>query len=122
MKNFFNEGNQIHKLISSSGSGTVINYGSGSDFLTSYGSGSTSQKVPYSYYGASSGSTTLPGRRPAPGAGAPRAAAPGSSSDPALPALPCTIQCCGSGSGIRYLFDPWFRDPGWVKSRDPDPG
>jgi hypothetical protein len=32
-------------FISSSGSGTVINYGSGSDFLTSYGSFSTSQKV-----------------------------------------------------------------------------
>jgi hypothetical protein len=45
----FNEENQIHNLISSSGSGTAINYGSGSDFLTSYGSGygsgSTSQKV-----------------------------------------------------------------------------
>ncbi len=43
----FNEGNQIHSFMSSSGSGTVINYGSGSDFLTSYGSGSgsTSQKV-----------------------------------------------------------------------------
>jgi hypothetical protein len=43
----FNEGNQIHSFISGSGSGTVINYGSGSDFLTSYssGSGSTSQKV-----------------------------------------------------------------------------
>ncbi len=45
----FNEGNQIHNLMPSSGSGTVINYGSGSDFLTSYGSGygsgSTSQKV-----------------------------------------------------------------------------
>jgi hypothetical protein len=40
-----NEGNQTHNCISSSGSGTVINYGSGSDFLTSYGSGSTSQKV-----------------------------------------------------------------------------
>ncbi len=44
-----NEGNQIHNFLSSSGSGTVINYGSGSssDFLTSYGSGSgsTSQKV-----------------------------------------------------------------------------
>jgi hypothetical protein len=44
-----NEGNQIHNFVSSSGSGTVINYGSGSDFLTSYGSGSgsssTSQKV-----------------------------------------------------------------------------
>ena len=36
--------------MSSSGSGTVINYGSGSDFLTNYGSGyaagSTSQKLP----------------------------------------------------------------------------
>jgi hypothetical protein len=45
----FNEGNQIHNFMSSSGSGIVINYGSGSDFLTSYGSGygsgSTSQKV-----------------------------------------------------------------------------
>jgi hypothetical protein len=45
----FIEGNQIKNFMSSSGSGTVINYGSGSDFLTSYGSGSgsdsTSQKV-----------------------------------------------------------------------------
>ena len=42
-----NEGNKIHNFMSSFGSGTVINYGSGSDFLTSYGSGSgsTSQKV-----------------------------------------------------------------------------
>jgi hypothetical protein len=41
------EGNHIHNCTSSSGSGTAINYGSGSDFLTSYGSGSgsTSQKV-----------------------------------------------------------------------------
>ncbi len=42
------EGNQIHDFISSSGSGTVINYGSGSDFLKSYGSyssGSTTLKV-----------------------------------------------------------------------------
>ncbi len=45
MKKVFNEGNQIHIFMSSSGSGTVINYGSGSDFLPSYGSGSTSQKV-----------------------------------------------------------------------------
>ncbi len=49
MKKMFNEGNQIHNFMSSSGSGTVINYGSGSDFLTSYGSGygsgSTGQKV-----------------------------------------------------------------------------
>ncbi len=51
MKKMFNEGNQIHNFMSSSGSGTVINYGSSSgfDFLTSYGSGygsgSTNQKV-----------------------------------------------------------------------------
>jgi hypothetical protein len=47
MKKFLNEDNQIHNFISSSGSGTLISYGSGSDFLTSYGSGSgsTSQKV-----------------------------------------------------------------------------
>jgi hypothetical protein len=49
MKKILDEENQIHNFISSSGSGTVINYGSGSDFLTSYGSsfgsGSTSQKV-----------------------------------------------------------------------------
>ncbi len=51
MKKMLNEENQIHSFISSSDSGTVINYGSGSgsDFLTSYGfssgSGSTSQKV-----------------------------------------------------------------------------
>jgi hypothetical protein len=40
-----NEVNQIHNFIFSSGSGTVINHGSGSDFLTSYGSGSARQKV-----------------------------------------------------------------------------
>jgi hypothetical protein len=44
-----NEVNQIHNFMSSSGSETVINYGSGSDFLTSCGSGSgsssTRQKV-----------------------------------------------------------------------------
>jgi hypothetical protein len=47
MKKFLNEGNLIHNFISSSGSGTVISYGSGSGFLTSYGSGSgsTSEKV-----------------------------------------------------------------------------
>jgi hypothetical protein len=49
MKKILDEGNQIHNFISSSGSGNVINYGSGSDFLTSYssssGSGSTRQKV-----------------------------------------------------------------------------
>jgi hypothetical protein len=49
MKKMFNEGNQIHNFLSSSGSGTVINYGSGSssNFSTSYGSSS------------GSGSTTL---------------------------------------------------------------
>jgi hypothetical protein len=45
MKKVLNEGNQTHNFISSSGSGTVINYGSGSDFLTSCCSGCTSQKV-----------------------------------------------------------------------------
>jgi hypothetical protein len=47
MKKILNEGNQTHNFMSSSGSGTIINYGSGSDFLTCYGSssGSTSQKV-----------------------------------------------------------------------------
>ena len=47
MIKMFYEGNQIHNFMSSSNSGTVINYGSGSDFLPSYGSGSgsTSQKV-----------------------------------------------------------------------------
>ena len=49
MKKMFNEGNQKHNFMSSSGSGTVFYYGSGSgsDFLTSYGSssGSTIQKV-----------------------------------------------------------------------------
>ena len=50
MEKMFNEGNQVHNFMSSSGSGTVNNYGSGSssDFFTSYGSGfgSTSQKIP----------------------------------------------------------------------------
>jgi hypothetical protein len=32
-----------------------------------------------------------------------------------------TLTQC-SGTGIRYLFDPWIRDPGWVKNQDPDPG
>ncbi len=29
-------------------------------------------------------------------------------------------QCCGSG--IQCLFDPWIRDPGWVKNKDEHPG
>ncbi len=49
MNIFCDKGNQTHIVVSRSGSGTVINYGSGCDFLTSYGSdfgsGSTSQKV-----------------------------------------------------------------------------
>ncbi len=32
------------------------------------------------------------------------------------------LQCCGSGYGIRCLFDCWIRDTGWVKNQDPDPG
>jgi hypothetical protein len=31
-------------------------------------------------------------------------------------------QCCVSGSGIRWIFDHWIRDPGRVKKQDPDPG
>ncbi len=23
---------------------------------------------------------------------------------------------------LRILFDPWVRDPGWVKNQHPDPG
>ncbi len=30
------------------------------------------------------------------------------------------FQCCGSGSGIRSLFDPSIRDAGWVESQHPD--
>ncbi len=30
------------------------------------------------------------------------------------------LQCCGSG--IRCIFDPWIREPEWVKNQDPDPG
>jgi hypothetical protein len=32
------------------------------------------------------------------------------------------IQYCGTGSGIRCLFDPWIGDRGLVKNQDPDPG
>ncbi len=32
------------------------------------------------------------------------------------------FQRCGSESGIRSLFDPWIRNPGWVKNQDSDPG
>ncbi len=66
-----NEGNQTHSLISSSSSGTLINYGSGSDFLASYGSGSgsASQKVtvltvPFSGFGSTTLKMTLIRRVP----------------------------------------------------------
>ncbi len=45
MKKIISEGNKIHYSLSSSGSGNVINYGSGSDLLKSSGSGSAGQKV-----------------------------------------------------------------------------
>jgi hypothetical protein len=32
------------------------------------------------------------------------------------------IQHCGSGSGIRCLFDPRIISSGWEKNHDPDPG
>jgi hypothetical protein len=54
-----NVGNQIHNFISSSVSGTVINFGFGSDFLTSYGSGSGPLVKKLRSYGFGSGFTTL---------------------------------------------------------------
>ncbi len=41
--------------------------------------------------------------------------------------LECFNQCCGFGSGIRCLFDPWTRDPGSgmgnkIKNQDTDLG
>jgi hypothetical protein len=30
-------------------------------------------------------------------------------------------QCCGSGSEIRCLFDPWIRDGKKIRIREPDP-
>ncbi len=30
----------------------------------------------------------------------------------------CLYKCCGSGSGIQCLFDPWIRDPEWVKIKN----
>jgi hypothetical protein len=39
---------------------------------------------------------------------------------------PCMAALAGivgdPGFGIRCLFDPWIRDPGWEKNQDPDPG
>ncbi len=31
-------------------------------------------------------------------------------------------QCCGSGPGAFLTPGSGIRDPGWVKSKDPDPG
>ncbi len=152
MKKILYEGNQIHNFISSSGSGTVINYGSSSDFLTSYGSGS--------------GSTTLLGwfvglvvlvqyRRCLSCYSQPSTKYffltahffillvpiaqqlgqwAGSHARFPVSNRYCT-QCCGSGSGIRCLFDPWVRDfffhpsllllfldPGSGMEKKPDPG
>ena len=45
MKKMLSEGNQIHNFISSSGSGTVINYGTVPVPIFSTSSGSPSQKV-----------------------------------------------------------------------------
>jgi hypothetical protein len=30
----------------------------------------------------------------------------------------CSVGDPDPGSGIRCLFDPWIRDPGWVKYKD----
>jgi hypothetical protein len=38
-----------------------------------------------------------------------------------VPVLP-SVADPDPGSGIRCLFDPWIRDPGWVESQHPDPG
>ncbi len=53
-----NEGNQIHNFISSSGSETVINYGSGSDFEVTVPVPLV-KKLGYGSYSSGSGSTTL---------------------------------------------------------------
>jgi hypothetical protein len=58
----FNEGNQIHNFLSSSGFGTVINYGSGSDFFYELRFQFRFHKAKsYGSYGSDSGSgsTTL---------------------------------------------------------------
>jgi hypothetical protein len=31
------------------------------------------------------------------------------------------ISVADPGSGIRCLSVPWIRDPGWLKTQDPDP-
>ncbi len=95
--------------MSSSDSGTVINYGSGSDFLTSYdsGSGSTSQKVtvptvpvpvPQHWFRVNYKEEKFRGHN--------------SSWWIFLTKKLFLAQCCWSGFGIRCLFDPWILDTG----------
>ncbi len=64
-----NEGNQIYNFISSSGSGTIISYGSGSDFLTSYASGPVplvkKLRFRFRFHNAACGTAGLRGCRPA---------------------------------------------------------
>jgi hypothetical protein len=33
-----------------------------------------------------------------------------------------SVENLDPGYGIRCLFDPWIRDPRWVKRQDSDPG
>jgi hypothetical protein len=58
MKKILNEGNQLRNFVSSSASGTVINYGSGSDsdFLTRYGSDPLVKKIRFRFHNASNSS------------------------------------------------------------------
>jgi len=87
-----NEGSQIHNFISSSGSGTVINYGS--DFSSSYGSssgfGSTSQNVTVP-------TVTVP---------VPQQWIEGSGTGPGTGSIPLTS---GSGSGRPPTLGSGFR-------------
>jgi hypothetical protein len=36
--------------------------------------------------------------------------------------LSCSVADPEPGFGIQCLFDPWIRDPGWVKIKDPGSG
>ncbi len=106
MEKMVYEGNQIHNLISSSGSGTVINYGCSSDFLTDYGSGSnsTSQQVTVP-------TVPVPQRCQQHGSFWVR--------DTELAAV-LRIRDVHPGSWIRIMFHPGYRIHGPKKA--PDPG
>ncbi len=41
--------------------------------------------------------------------------------DPAPPGVMNSVADPDPGSGIRCLFDPWIRDPGWLESQHQDP-